>query len=101
MELDANVRSVNVTGSGIVKNGSGFCFGIIVNSHSSGTLKLWNNNSAALDGNINPQSEALVIDTFTFAAGSGIYMFSKPIPFRLLYATVGGTLNCQIIITRN
>lgn len=101
--LDANVKSINVTGSGIVKNGAGFLYGIIVNSHSSGTLKTWDNTSAALNGNINPQSEGLMHDTMTFAAGFvGPITFPTPIPFRNgLYASVGGTLNCQYITSRN
>jgi len=38
------------------------------------------------------------MDTFTFPAGSGIYTFPKPIPFKTgLFATVGGTLNCQVV----
>lgn len=100
--LDSNVKSVNFTATGIIKNGMGFIYGIVVNSHSSGTLKLWDNTSAALNGGINPQSEGLVHDTITFAAGPGIYTFPVPIPFKYgLFATVGGTLNAQAIITRN
>ncbi len=99
MELNKNVKSVNVTATVLVTKNSGFVYGVIVNSHSSGTLKLWNNTSAALDGGINPQSEGLVCDTFTFPTGSGTYMFPTAIPFNSLFATVGGTLNCQVVLS--
>ena len=99
-DLDQSTCSVNVTATGLVRKGAGFIYGVIVNSHSSGTLKLWNNTSAALDGGINPQSEGLVHDTFTFPTGSGVYTFPKPIPFNALYATVGGTLNCNLILDK-
>ncbi len=100
-QTDPRVKSVNVTASGIVKSGGGYVYGVIVNSHSSGTLKLWNNTSAALSGSINPQSEGLIHDTITFAVGPGIYTFPAPIPFTVgCYATVGGTLNCQVVITK-
>ncbi len=96
-----DVVSKNITGSVLVRSGAGRVLGVIVNSHSSGTLKLWNNTSAALDGNINPQNEGLVCDTFTFPAGSGVYSFGHDgIPFNALYATVGGTLNCNLILSK-
>lgn len=89
-------QSHNVTESRLVRSGAGTIHGIIVNSHSSGTLKLWNNTSAVagvLDG------EPLVMDTFTFTTGSGVYMFPEPIDFNTgLFATVGGTLNCQLLL---
>lgn len=92
-------KSVNVTATGLVRKGGGTISGIIVNSHSSGTLKLWNNTSAALDASITPQNEGLIIDTYTFPAGSGVYNFFKPLEFKNgLFATVGGTLNCQLIL---
>jgi hypothetical protein len=40
----------------------------------------------------------LVINTFTFPAGSGVYTFPEPINFvNGLFAVVGGTLDCTVI----
>lgn len=88
-------KSENVTATRLIRTGAGLIAGIIVNSNSSGTLKLWNNTSAALPTSGDP----LVMDTFTFAAGSSIHMFPNPIQFTNgLFATVGGTLNCQLLL---
>jgi len=83
-------KSKSVTATGAVISGSGAISGIIVNSHSSGTLKL----EDSLTGGQN-----MIINTFTFPTGSGVYRFPDIITFENgLYATVGGTLNCQLII---
>ena len=37
----------NLSASALIKTGAGVVSGFIVNSHSSGTLKLWDNTSAA------------------------------------------------------
>ena len=89
--MDPIVENVNVAATGQVRNGSGKVYGVIVNSHSSGTLKLWDALTA---------TGTVVIDTFSFPTGSGIYKFPEPLPFATgLFATVGGTLNCQLILT--
>ncbi len=82
-------KYTNGTASGLIRTGAGSVAGVIVNSHTSGTMKLWDNTSA---------TTTVIIDTFTFPAGSGIYMFPKPIEFYTgLYFTVGGTLNYTVI----
>lgn len=84
--------SINVTSSQEIHDGRGLVHGIIVNSHSNGTLKLWHHTAAA---------GTFIMDTFSFPTGSGMYMFPYPIEIRDgLYATVGGTLNCQVLITK-
>ena len=82
-------KYTNGTTSQAIRTGTGSIAGIIVNSHTSGTIKLWDNTSAAT---------TVIMDTFTFPAGSGIYMFPKPIEFYTgLFVTVGGTLNYTIL----
>lgn len=83
-------KSVNVAATGLVVTGQGRLYGIIVNSHSSGTLKLWDNVLAG---------QEFIMNTFTFPAGSGVYMFPTPMTFNVgLFATVGGTLNVQLLL---
>lgn len=82
-------KETNVTASALIKTGGGSVAGVIVNSHTSGTMKLWDNTSAA---------GGVIVDTFTFPAGSGVYTFPRPIEFYTgLYFTVGGTLNCTVV----
>lgn len=37
----------NLSASGLVKTGSGKAVGVIINSHTSGTLKLWDSTTAS------------------------------------------------------
>lgn len=79
----------NTTASVLVKTGFGKVAGFVVNSHTSGTLKLWDNTSAAT---------TVITNTFTFPSGSGVYSFPEPISFNTgLYADVGGTVDITII----
>jgi len=83
--------SKNVAATGSVVNGAGSFHGIIVNSHSSGTLRLWD----SIGGGQNA-----LTGTYTFAAGSNWLMLPEPLEFKNgLYATVGGTLDCQILVS--
>lgn len=89
MAIADNVKFVNGTASGSIKATPGGLYGIIVNSHTSGTLKLWDNTSAA---------GTVLINTFTFPTGSGMYIFPMGISFNIgLFATVGGTLDYTIL----
>lgn len=88
MELDG-VKYLNGTTSQSVKTGSGTFYGIIVNSHTSGTLKFWDNTAG---------SGTVIMNTFSFPAGSGFYTFPKGISFYTgLFATIGGTIDYTII----
>lgn len=85
-------KSVNVQTTGQAVTGPGVVMGVLINSHTSGTLKLWNNNGA---------STTALTDTLTFAAGERFVSFGTDgIDFdsRGIFATVGGTLNCQLLI---
>ncbi len=79
----------NNNASGLIKSGSGTVSGVIVNSHSNGTLKLWDSTTA---------TGLVIMNTFTFATGSGVYKFPDDIVFTTgLFATIGGTLDFSII----
>lgn len=82
-------KYVNLTASTLIRTGAGSVAGIIVNSHTSGTAKLWDNTSAA---------GTVIVNTYTFPAGSGVYMFPKPVDFYTgLFFTVGGTLDYTLV----
>lgn len=90
MDLDT-AKYTNGTVSAQIKAGAGTFYGIIVNSHTSGTLKIWDNTAG---------SGAVLMNTFTFPAGSGIYMLPMGVSFYTgLYATVGGTIDYTILST--
>lgn len=79
---------VNFTSSGQVKTGKGFLVGIFVASSSSGTIKLWDNTSAAT---------TTIVNTFTANAGT---WYPLPFPFSVgLFITITGTVDCSISYT--
>lgn len=89
-----NVRQAakytNLSASAAVKSTSGVVYGFVVNSHTSGTLKLWDNTAG---------SGTVLLNTITFAAGSGIVV-SLPVGIQFgvgLYATISGTADITII----
>jgi hypothetical protein len=85
----ATSKYLNGTTSQAIKSGSGTFYGIIVNSHTNGTLKFWDNTAG---------SGTVIMNTYTFPSGSGTYLFPKGISFYTgLYATVGGTIDYTIL----
>jgi hypothetical protein len=88
-----NVRQAakytNLSASALVKTGPGVVYGFIVNSHTSGTLKLWDNTSAAT---------TIILNTITFAAGPNFVRLPVGVQFGIgLYATIGGTADITIV----
>ena len=78
----------NLSASALIKTGAGVVKGIIVNSHTSGTLKLWDNTSAAT---------TVLLNTITFAAGPNFIRIPS-IEFNTgLYATIGGTADITLL----
>lgn len=79
----------NLSASALIKTGAGVVTGFIVNSHTSGTLKLWDNTSAAT---------TVLLNTITFAAGSGIVVnLGAAVQYTTgLYATIGGTADITL-----
>lgn len=86
---EPRVSYANISADTAVKSGAGRFFGFIVNSHSSGTLKVWDNTAG---------SGTVLLNTLTFAAGSGLlYTFPFGVEFNTgLYADVGGTIDLTV-----
>lgn len=84
-----NTGYLNGTTSQLVKAGPGQVLGISVNSHSSGTIKLWDNTAG---------SGTILVNTITFAAGPQILNFpSGGVNFNTgLFITVGGTIDYTV-----
>lgn len=85
-----NVKYTNLSASAQIKGSAGALYGFVVNSHTSGTLKLWDALTA---------TTPVLLNTITFAAGSGIvHNFPQGISFNTgLYATIGGTADITIL----
>lgn len=82
------VRFLNTTSSGLVKTGEGTVHGVIVNSHTSGTIKFSNGTTAVND----------IMGTYTFPSGSQVVDFGAGIKCSTgIFATIGGTANVTIL----
>lgn len=83
------VRFLNTTSSGLVKNSDGTVHGVLVNSHTSGTIRLFDGTTA---------SGTSVMGTYSFTAGSQVVNFGVGIKCDTgIFATVGGTANITIL----
>ena len=81
-------KYANISASGLVKTGSGTVTGVIINSHSSGTLKLWDAVTA---------TTPVICNTITFGAAER-FIPLYGITFNTgLYATIGGTADITIV----
>ena len=85
-----NVKYLNGTTSQAVKSTAGALYGVIVNSNTSGTFKLWDNTSAAT---------TVLLNTFTpTSATSQVYLFPMGISFNTgLFITVSGTIDYTVL----
>lgn len=81
-------KSVNLTASGLVKTGQGTLVGVVVNSHSSGTLKFWNALTA---------TTPVLFDTITLAAGERWVPLFDTAFTTGCYLTIGGTANVTVV----
>ena len=82
-----------ITGSQVLVSGNGVVSGFIVNSHTSGTIKLWDNTAG---------SGRVIIDTITLASGPQVYTFPRPLNFQTgLFATLGGTIDVTVVFNRS
>ena len=88
--MDLNqAKYSNISASAAVKSGGGTVYGFIVNSHSSGTLKLWDNTAG---------SGTVIMNTYTFPTGSSVVTLPMGVSFYTgLYATIGGTADITIL----
>lgn len=83
------VYATNITADTLINPGPCNFYGYTVNSHSSGTLKVWDSLTAA---------GKVVNNTITFAAGSGINAFF-PAGINVttgLFADIGGTIDLTV-----
>ena len=89
LKVDQRVSYANLSASGLVKTGAGRFYGVIVNSHTSGTLKFWDQTTAAVP---------VLLNTITFPAGPVNFSFDVGISFGTgLYVTVGGTIDFTVL----
>ena len=72
MNLVATSDFEAITGSQELQSGKGTVYGFIVSSHTSGTLKLWDNTAG---------SGRVIMHTFTHPSGSGMYKLPFPVNF--------------------
>jgi hypothetical protein len=80
--------SINLTASALVKTGAGRVQGVIINSHTSGTLKLWDSLTA---------TGTVLNETISFGVGERfIPLFGERFATGL-FATIGGTANITIV----
>jgi hypothetical protein len=78
----------NLSASGLVKTGNGRIKGIIVNSHTGGTVKLWDAVTAAVP---------VICNTITLGAAER-FVPLYDIEFTVgLYVTIGGTADITIV----
>jgi hypothetical protein len=84
-----NVKYTNISASAQIKATPGALHGFIVNSHTNGTLKLWDNTAG---------SGTVLLNTITFAAGANFVNLPQGVSFNTgLYATIGGTADITIL----
>lgn len=78
----------NLTASALVKTGSGKIAGIVVNSHTSGTIKVWDNTSAA---------GAVLFNTITLSVGERTVNLLDANFTTGCYITIGGTADVTVL----
>lgn len=82
----------NLTASALVKTGSGTVKGIVIGSHTSGTIKLWDNTSAATTVLVNTMTLSAIATT----GERFIDLFGANFTTGL-YVTIGGTADITVM----
>lgn len=81
-------KYTNLAASAVVATGPGVIAGVVINSHTSGTLKFWDNTAG---------SGTVIFETITLAAGERwIPLFGAKFTTGC-YLTIGGTANVTVI----
>lgn len=89
MKVEERATYTNITADTLIKTGAGRFFGFIINSHTSGTLKVWDNTAA---------SSTVLMNTYTFPSGSSAVVFPCGVEYTTgLYADIGGTVDITIL----
>lgn len=91
----SNIRDVklfgaykNISASGAIKTGAGSLAGVVINSHSGGTLKFWDSLTGA---------NTVIFNTITLAGGERfIPLFGAKFTTGC-YLTIGGTADVTVI----
>lgn len=78
----------NITTDTLIKTGTGNILGVIINSHASGTLKLWDSLTA---------SGTVLCNTITFNTGEHFIPIYGAKFTTGLFADVGGTVDLTIV----
>lgn len=78
----------NMSASGSIKSTPGILVGVIVNSHTGGTLKFWNNTAG---------SGAVLFNTITLADGERSINFFNANFDVACYLTIGGTADVTVL----
>jgi hypothetical protein len=88
--MPQNSKYLNGTTSQLVKTGAGTLYGVLVNSNTAGTFKLWDQTSAATP---------VLVNTFTpTTATSQSYIFPNGVSFNTgLFITVSGTIDYTVL----
>lgn len=76
-----------LTASALIKTGPGVLNSVVISSHTSGTLKFWDQTSAAVP---------VLVDTITLAAGERFINFGGIRFTTGLYLTIGGTASVVV-----
>lgn len=81
-------KYTNLSASALLATGPGVLVGVVINSHSSGTLKFWDNTSAAT---------TVIFNTITLAAGERfVPLYGAKFTIGC-YLTIGGTADVTVI----
>lgn len=78
----------NLAADALIKTGAGQVYGIIINSHTTGTIKLWDNTAA---------SGSVLLNTLSFAVGEHFIPLQGATFATGLYADIGGTVDITIL----
>ena len=89
MSTTDGANSRTISGAQLIHTGQGVVYGFIVNSHSSGTLKLWDNTVG---------SGSVLMNTFTFPSGSSMQRFPQALNFHTgLFADLSADESVTIV----
>lgn len=82
-------KYLNGSTSQSVVAGGGKFYGIIINSHTTGTIKIWDSLTA---------TGTIIMNTYTLPTGSSVILFPVPIDFYTgLFITITGTVDYTIL----
>lgn len=85
-------KYANISASALVKTGTGTLKAIIINSHSSGTVKLWDALTATTPVICNTMTLSAVATT-----GERVIEFNDIAFTTGLYVTIGGTADITVV----